>query len=59
MAKHSRRHQEEEEEDQEIEYEVSQTNELVYDPDQNRDEKRALRQDYRRLQENGTPYKAC
>ena len=52
-----RREEEEEEEDDQMEITVGATqdydDELIYDPDQDLDERRALRQDYRELQENG------
>ena len=54
----SRKNTQEYVEDEDMEILVGATrgnddSDLIYDPDQDRDEKRALRQRYRKLQDNG------
>lgn len=53
MSRHSRREEVEENGENMDSYDSQDNGELIYDPDQDREERRALRHDYRKLQDNG------
>lgn len=53
MSRHSRREEVEENGENMDSHDSQDNGELIYDPDQDREERRALRHDYRKLQDNG------